>query len=75
MLSPESQRKDKSSFFPMMELLIFDKGFLNSKMNDILEYKWDLHIHKVTLRTGLILRKHLTAGLLFVTIFFYRKRI
>lgn len=49
--------------------MIFEKGFSNSKINEILEYGWDFHIHKVTLRTGLILREYLMARLPFVTIF------
>lgn len=69
-----SSREKTIQVFSRRDLLTFDRGFSNSKMNGILKYRWDFHIHKVTLRNGLISRNHFTTGLLFVTIS-YRKGI
>lgn len=61
-------------FFPKGICSLLIEVSLSSKMNGILKYRWDLHIHKVTLRNGLTSRNHFPTGLLFVTIS-YRKRI
>lgn len=70
-----SPRETRIQVFSKRDLLIFDRGFSNSKMNGILKYRWDLHIHEVTLRNGLITRDHFTTGLLFVTNFLQKKNL
>lgn len=66
-LTPESRQK--IIVLSKRGTLICGRGLSSGKMNGIFKYRWDLCACKVTMRKGLIPRRHFTTGLLFVTNF------
>lgn len=66
-LSPES--REKIIALSRRGTLICGRGLSSGKTNGIFKYRWDLCICKVTLRKGLMPRRHFNTGLLFVTNF------